>query len=126
MPNSCRYPNHVNDEDWNHVEFVCDDAKCFRNVGRDGLRIQTRDHAESEIQNVESDKEEQNYTSDSLNKVEPIARIRVGQVVWTCLNRDYQSVYSVIDQRYKDAADFNKKNIRNRLQILHSVIKVLC
>src|ERR1043166_7679576 len=126
MPNGCCYPNHVNDEDWNHVELVRDDAKRFRDVGRDRLRIQTRYHAESEIQDVKSDEEEQNDTSDSLNKVEPIARIRIGEVVWSCFDRDYQSVYSVIDQRYKDATDLHEQNVWNRLEIFHSVIKVRC
>jgi len=88
------------------------------------LHVQTRYHAEPEIQHVESDKEEQNYAGDSLNEIEPITRIRIGKVVWPCFNCYYQSVYSVVDQRYKDAANLNEKNVRDRLQILHRIVKV--
>ena len=101
-----------------------DNVKCLRNMGRNGLVVQARYQAEPKIQNVESDKEEQNYAGDSLNEIEPITRIRIGKVVWPCFNCYYQSVYSVVDQRYKDAANLNEKNVGNRLQILYRIVKV--
>ena len=93
-------------------------------VRRDRLGIKTRYQAEPEIQDVEGDKEKQNYAGDSLNEIEPITRIRIGKVVWPCFNCYYQSVYSVVDQRYKDAANLDEKNVGNRLQILYRIVKV--
>ena len=93
-------------------------------VRRDRFGIETRYQAEPEIQDMEGDKEKQNYAGDSLNEIEPVTRIGISQVVWSCFDSYYQSVYSVVDQRYKDAANLNEKNVWDRLQILHRIVKV--
>ena len=73
---------------------------------------------------MKGNKEEKDHTSDSLDKVEPIAWIGIAQIVGSRLNGDYQAIDGVVDERYKDTSDFNEENIRNGLQILNGVIEV--
>ena len=61
------------------------------------MRVQSRNHSKPEVEHVESDKEEQNYTSDSLNQIKPVARIRVREIVWPRFHRNHQAVYSMVD-----------------------------
>ena len=126
MPYCGCYPDYIDNEDRDQVELIGNDTERFRAVSSNRLHVQTRYQTEPEIQDVERDKEEENYAGDSLNEIEPVSWVRVGQVIRSSLNRDYQAVYSMIDQRYKDAADLHKQNVRNRLEIFHSVIKLRC
>ena len=75
---------------------------------------------------MESDKEEQDYSGDSLNQIEPVSRIWISEVVWPCFPGNYQTVDCVIDERYKDAANFHEKDVRDRLEIFDGVIKIRC
>ena len=73
---------------------------------------------------MESDKEEQDYSSDSLNEIEPISRKGVREIVGPCFPGDYQTIDGVVDERYKDAANFDEKDVGYRLEILYGVIKI--
>ena len=64
---------------------------------RNRKRVQSRYQPEPEIQNVKRDKEKQNDAGHSLNRIEPISRIRVMQIVRTRLDRNHQSINGVID-----------------------------
>jgi hypothetical protein len=72
---------------------------------------------------MKSNKEEQDDSGYPLHEIEPVARIGVSEIVWPGFDRDHKTVDGVIDERYKDAADFDKENIGDRLQILDGVIK---
>ena len=74
---------------------------------------------------MESDKEKENYSCDSLDCIEPIARIGISQIVRPRLHRNYQTVDGMVDERYKDSAYFYEQDVRNRLQVFDSVIEVL-
>jgi hypothetical protein len=89
-------------------------------------RIEARYHAKPEIKNVESDKEEQDYSGDSLNQIEPVSRIGIRQIVGPGFPRDHQAIDGVVDERYKDAANFDEKDVRDRLEIFDRVIKIRC
>ena len=73
---------------------------------------------------MERNEEEKNHTSDALDQIKPISRIRIGEIIGPRFNRDDQPIDGVIDERYKDSADFHKQNIRNRLQVFDGVVKV--
>jgi hypothetical protein len=73
---------------------------------------------------MESDKEEQDYSRDSLNQIEPVSWIWISEVVWSCFPGNYQTVDGVIDERYKDAAYLDEKDVGYRLEILYGVIKI--
>ena len=73
---------------------------------------------------MESDKEKQDDSSDSLNQIEPVAGIWIHEIVWPCFNRNDQTVDGVIDERYKDAAYLDEKDVGYRLEILYGVIKI--
>jgi len=73
---------------------------------------------------MESDKEEQDYSGDSLNQIEPVARIWIREIVGPCFPGDYQTIDGVIDERYKDAAYLDEKDVGYRLEILYGVIKI--
>ena len=67
--------------------------------------------------------EKQNDAGNSLNQVEPVSWIRIGEIVWPRLNSNYKTIDGVIDERYKDSADFDEQDIRNRLQIFYGIIE---
>ena len=73
---------------------------------------------------MESDKEEEDYSGDSLNQIEPVSRIWIREIVWPCFNSNYQTIDGMVDERYKDASNLNKKNVWNGLEIFDGIIKV--
>jgi hypothetical protein len=77
--------------------------------------VQAGNQAKAEVEHVKQDKEEENDAGDALDQIEPVARVRIGQIVWPRFPRDHQAVDGVIDERYKDAADFDEKDVGNRL-----------
>jgi hypothetical protein len=77
MPDRGRYSDHVNQEDGHHAKLACDDTKSKVRPVSDRNCVKARDHAESEIQYVEGDKEKENDARHSLNQVKPIAGIWV-------------------------------------------------
>jgi hypothetical protein len=50
-----------------------------------------------------SDEEEENHPRHALDGVEPVARVRVGEVVRPRLPRDEEAVDGVVDERDEDA-----------------------
>jgi hypothetical protein len=73
---------------------------------------------------VECYKDEKDDSSNSLNQVKPIARVRIVQIVWPRFNRNYQAIDGVIDQGYKDAAYLNEENVWNSLQVFDCFVEI--
>src|ERR1043165_10161069 len=73
---------------------------------------------------MESDKEEKNYSGNSLNRVEPVSRIRVIQVVRPRFDCDHQTVNSMVDKRNENSTNFYEQYVRNGLEILNGVIEI--
>jgi hypothetical protein len=73
---------------------------------------------------VERNEEEQNDPGDPLNEIKPVPRIRISQVIWAGFDGNDHSIHSVIDQWYEDAANLHEQNVRNRLQIDHSLVEI--
>src|SRR6266567_2321517 len=86
--------------------------------------VEFGNESESKVENMKSDKKEENHSSDALHQVEPVPWIRIGEIIRPCFNGDHQSIDGVIDERYKDAAYLYKNNVGNRLQISYGVIKI--
>ena len=62
---------------------------------------------------MESDKEEQDDSGDSLNQIKPVAWVWVREIVGPCFPGDYQTIDRVVDERYKDADNLHKEDVRN-------------
>ena len=73
---------------------------------------------------MKSNEEKQNYTGEALDKIEPVSRVRVIQVIRPRFHGDHQPIDGVIDERYKDSADLDEEDVRDRLKVLNSVIEV--
>ena len=73
---------------------------------------------------MKRDEEEENDAGYSLNQIKPIARVRVVQIVWPRLHRYHEAVDGVIDERYKDSANFDEQNIGNRLQVFYGIVEI--
>jgi hypothetical protein len=101
-----------------------DTERQFR-MFRNGDPVQARNHSEPEVQHVKQDKEKQDDAGDSLNQVEPVARVRVVQVVGPRFHSDHQTVDGVVDERYKDAANLNEQDVRDRLEIGNRIVEML-
>ena len=61
-----------------------------------------------------------------MDQIEPVAWIRIVQIVGPRLDRDHQTVDGVIDERYKDSAGFHEQDVRDRLQVLNGGIEFGC
>ena len=75
---------------------------------------------------MKRDEEKKNDAGNSLNQIEPVSWVRVGQIIRPRLDRNYQTVDGVIDERYKDATDFHEDNVGNWLQVLDRIIEIGC
>ncbi len=124
MPDRRGDSNHVNDERSEPCETHGRRCRTPGQVHVPPKSCSARDHSEAEIEHVESDKEEQNDAGDSLDQVKPVARIRIREIVWPRFHRDHQTIDGVIDERYKDAADLDEKDVGNRLEIFDGVIEI--
>ena len=58
--------------------------------------------------------------------IEPVARVRVVQIIRPRFDGDYQSIDGVIDERYKDSANLDEQDIRNRLQVFDGIVEICC
>jgi hypothetical protein len=97
VPNCGRNPEDVENQNRNHAKFACDNVESFTGMRRNGLVVQSRNQSKAEVEHVEKDEEEQNYTGDSLNQVKPVARIRIGEVVGPRFHCNHQPVNGVVD-----------------------------
>src|SRR5437870_5311638 len=108
MPNGRKNSYDINDENRNHTELARDDGERLVGMARYRQSIQSRYHPKPEIQDVKRDKEEQNDSRHALDRVEPIARIRVCEVVRPRFGGDNEPVNCVINQWNEDAANFDE------------------
>src|SRR6266446_3635382 len=81
MPNGRRDPDHIDDKNRDDAEFARDDLERLIRVMRDRHRIKSRNQTKAEIQHVKSNEEKQNYSGHSLDRVKPVAWIRIMQIV---------------------------------------------
>ena len=73
---------------------------------------------------MKSYEKEKYYSGYPLNRVKPVARVWVTQIVRSRLGCDYQAIDRVINQRNENTADFDKQNVRNRLEVFDCVIEI--
>src|SRR5207244_465935 len=97
--------NHIDDEDYGVHKLVVNDRKSLIVMSRHGQIIQPRNETKSKIEHMKGDKEEENDARYPLNRVEPISRIRIIQVVWPRLDRNHQTIERVINEGNENAAD---------------------
>src|ERR1044071_3153406 len=118
VPDGRRDSDDVDGENPGLTKLALDDRECLVRMMRDrsAVSLQARNDAEAHIQHVKGDEEEENHARDALNRVEPVARVRVRQIVRTRFPRNDQAVDGVIDQRNEDEEDFDQQDIGNTLQ----------
>src|SRR5205085_10469122 len=92
VPHGRRDADDVDGEDDGVAELAAHDVERLHRMLSDRKSVQSGDHAEAEVQDVEGYEEEKNYPSHALNCVEPVARVRVCEVVRARLPSDEQSV----------------------------------
>src|SRR5205814_1019465 len=97
MPNRRRDPDDVNDKDAEVMKLPRDDLETLIGMMRDRHGIQPGNHSKPEIQNVKSNEEEKYDPGDSLNRVEPISRVRIIKIVRPRLDRDHQPIHRVMN-----------------------------
>src|SRR6267378_8680439 len=124
MPDRCRDANQVDNEYRHHAKLTRYDIESLVRMGGHRDTVQSRDHSKPEIQDVKRNKEEQDDSGYPLHEIEPVARVRVSQVVGARFSGNHQAVDGVIDEGYKDAANFHEDNVGDRLQVLYSVIEI--
>ena len=73
---------------------------------------------------MERDEEEQNHPGDSLNQIEPVARIRIIKIVGTGFHRDHEPIHRMVNQRNENSAYLDEENIGNRLEVFDGVVEV--
>ena len=73
---------------------------------------------------MKRNEEEENDSRYPLNRVEPISRIRIIQVVRPRLDRNHQTIQRVINERNKNAANLDEQDVRNRLEVLNSIVEI--
>src|SRR5229473_7032495 len=95
MPDRRSDPDQVDDENRHDTEFARDDLKSLARVARDRKRVESRKQTKTKMEQVKGNEEKQDYAGDPLNRVEPIPRIWVVQVVRPRFNRDHQTVPGV-------------------------------
>src|ERR1051326_8570540 len=125
MPYRCGDADHVEDKDRDHAKLARDDIKSLVRIIGHGQVVQAGNHPKPEVEHVKKDEEEENDAGDALDQVEPVARVRIVQVVGPRFDGDHEPVDGVIDERYKDAADLDKQDVRNRLQVDDRAIEIL-
>src|SRR2546426_7431876 len=89
-----------------------------------GQIIQPGNQTEPKIQNMKRNEEKQNDSRHALNRVEPISRIRVVQVIRPRLDRNHETVQRMINQRNENAANLNEQDVRNRLKVLNRIVEI--
>ena len=108
MPNRCGDTDHVDDEYRDHVKLSRNDLKAPLGIMGHRNVVQSWYQPKPEIQHVKSNKEKQDDSGYSLDGVEPVARIWIGQVIRPRLHGDHQTIDGMIDERYKDSANFHE------------------
>ena len=81
MPDRRGDPDHVNDENRDHVKLAGDDVESLFGLCGDGNPVKSRESSQPEIEHVKSDKEEQNDSGYALDQVKPVTRVRIGEIV---------------------------------------------
>src|ERR1700674_1513570 len=97
MPDRRSDPDHVDYENRYDAEFMSDDLKRLARVARDRKRVESRKQTKPKMEQVKGNEEKQDHAGDSLNRVEPIARIRIIKIVGPRFNRDHEAIDGVID-----------------------------
>src|SRR5215510_16278918 len=113
MPHRGENSNHINDKDRDHPELTRNNLERLIRMVCNRKSIQSGNHSESEIQDVERYEEEENDAGHSLNRIKPVSRIRISEIIWSRLGSDHQSVHCVVNQRDENAADFDEQNVRD-------------
>src|SRR5438105_15316458 len=107
MPHGRCNANHIDDEDYGVHKLIVNDRKSLIVMSRHGQIIQPRNETKSEIEHMKGDKEKKNDSRYSLNRVEPISRIGIIQVIRPRLDRNHQTIQRVINERNKNAANLD-------------------
>ncbi len=97
VPDGCRNSDNVKDKNRRNTKLARDDFKRLRRILSDRLRVQSGDESEAEIKHMKGDKEKKNDAGYALNRIKPVAGIKIRKVVRTHLPRDKKSVNGVVD-----------------------------
>jgi hypothetical protein len=124
MPDSGCDTDQVDQENPPDMKLTGDDVESEVGSVRDRSTVESGNHAEPEVEHVKKDEKEENNAGKSLNQVEPVARVGISEVVGPRFHCDYKTVDGVIDERYKDAADLDEENVRNRLKIVDRFVEI--
>ena len=124
MPNCRCDADEIDYEDGRIYKLIAHDCEALIPMRSYRQSIESRNQPKPEIKYVKRYEKEENHTRDTLDQIEPIARIGVIQIIGPRLDGYHQAIDGVIDERYKDSADFHKQNIRDRLQLFNGIIEV--
>src|SRR5919197_1548646 len=116
--------DEVDGEDDRFEELAAHDVESLVVVGGDRQLVQARDESEAEVQDVEGDEEEEDDARHALDGVEPVARVRVGEVVGPRLPGDEQPVDGVVDEGDEDADDLDEEDVGDGLEVFDRVVEV--
>src|SRR2546428_7792646 len=124
MPDSRRDPDQIDHEDPRSHKLVMHNRKTLVRVRRYRHSIQARYQAKAKIQHMKSDKEKQNDAGNALNRIKPISRVGIMQIVRTRLDRNHESINCMINQRNEDTANFHEQDVRDRLKIFDGAVEI--
>src|ERR1051325_1885882 len=114
----------VDYEDPQRPELVAHDAERPAGVLGDREVVETGQQAEAEVQDVERYEEEENDSRDALYGVEPVARVRGGEVVRPPLEGDEEAEDRVVDERDEDAERLYEDDVGDGLKVSNRVVEV--
>ena len=123
MPGGRDHAENVDDYNPCDLKFRRDDCERFVGVPRDRSEIEIRDHSESQVQDVEQQKEKKENAGRPLENVKPVASVTVAQRIWLRFRRNYYAIDRVKKQRQKYAEDLDQQQKRDIMNFLYRFIK---
>src|SRR6266403_1183276 len=97
MPHRRRNSDYVHDKYPHAMEFAGDNFESLVRIIRYRDRIKTRNQTKTKIQDVEGNKEKEDDASHSLNRVKPVSRVGIVQIIRSRLDRDHHAIDCVIN-----------------------------
>jgi len=123
MPSGCKNAEYIESQDPAVRKFIRHDRIAFADMVRDGLIVQIRNQAESEIQNMKKQEEKQKNARTPLKNVKPIAGVTITESVRSRFGRNDNSVDRMKYKRNKDPEDLDEQQIRDVVNILDMLVK---
>src|SRR5918911_3169716 len=102
MPDRRSNPDNIDSENPGVEKFVANDVESLARMSRHRFQVESGNQSEAEVEDVKGDEEEENHARHALNRIEPVARVRVGQVVRARFPSNKKPIDGMVDERDKD------------------------